>query len=336
MFDSPKDVFMMSMIVVRLAKASLAIAMCVCSAAAFSQAWPTKSIRFVVPFATGGTSEIVARSVAQELSTILGQTVFVENKPGGAGVIAMQEVAKAEPDGYTIIMGHVGTLAVNPYAMPKHPYDVNREFAPVILLARVPSIVAVTPETPVKSLKEFVALAKSKKDAMVYGSAGNGSSGHLAMEYLMAEAGIELTHVPYKGTGPMLQDMLGGRVQATFTGAPALMGQIKAGKLRALAVGSHDRMSALPDVPTVAESGYKDFETSQWYGILAPAKTPKAIIDKLAQATDQALKTNGITSRFQKDDARAGGGTPEQFAAFIKREQTTWQRIVKKTELKID
>jgi tripartite-type tricarboxylate transporter receptor subunit TctC len=306
------------------------------SANTLAQAWPTKSIRFVVPFAPGGTSEIVARSVAQELSTILGQTVFVENKPGGAGIIAMQDVQKAEPDGHTIIMGHVGTLAVNPYAMPKHPYDVNKEFAPVVLLARVPSIIAVTPETPVKNLKEFVALAKSKKDAMVYGSAGNGSSGHLAMEYFMAEAGIELTHVPYKGTGPMLQDMLGGRVQATFTGAPALMGQIKAGKLRALGVGSSDRMSALPDVPTVAESGYKDFETSQWYGILVPAKTPKAIIDKLAQATDQALKTSAITSRFQKDDARAGGGTPEQFAAFIKREQATWERIVKKTGLKID
>jgi tripartite-type tricarboxylate transporter receptor subunit TctC len=313
-----------------------AISFAAFTASASAQQWPTKSIRFVVPFAPGGTSEIVARSVAQELTTILGQTVFVENKPGGAGVIAMQEVMKAEPDGHTIIMGHVGTMAVNPYAMPKHPYDVNKEFAPVVLLARVPSIVAVTPETPVKNLKEFVALAKSKKDAMVYGSAGNGSSGHLAMEYFMAEAGIDLTHVPYKGTGPMLQDMLGGRVQATFTGAPALMPQIKAGKLRALAVGSNERMSALPDVPTVAESGYKDFETSQWYGIIVPAKTPKAIIDKLAQATTQALKTGVITERFQKDDARAGGGTPEQFAAFIKREQATWERIVKKTGLKID
>ncbi|TAG03398.1 MAG: tripartite tricarboxylate transporter substrate binding protein [Betaproteobacteria bacterium] len=306
------------------------------SVSANAQSWPSKSIRFVVPFATGGTSEIVARSVAQELSTLLGQTVFVENKPGGAGVIAMQEVMKAEPDGHTIIMGHVGTLAVNPYAMSKHPYDVNKEFAPVVLLARVPSIIAVTPDTPAKNLKEFVALAKSKKDAMVYGSAGNGSSGHLAMEYFMAEAGIDLTHVPYKGTGPMMQDMLGGRVQATFTGAPALMPQIKAGKLRALAVGSSERMSTLSDVPTVAESGYKDFETSQWYGILVPAKTPKAIIDKLAQATDQALKTSAITARFQKDDARAGGGTPEQFAAFVKREQVIWERIIKKTGLKID
>ncbi len=303
---------------------------------AHAQAWPTKSIRFVVPFAPGGTSEIVARAVAAELSTTLGQTVFVENKPGGAGVIAMTEVSKAEPDGHTIILGHVGTLAVNPYAMPKHPYDVNKEFAPVILLARVPSLLAVSPDVPAKTLQELVALAKAKPDTITYGSAGNGSSGHLAMEYFMADSGIKMIHVPYKGTGPMLQDILGGRVQATFTGAPALMGQISAGKLRALAVGSHERMASLPNVPTVAESGYKDFETSQWYGILVPAKTPKVIIDKLAAAADKALKTNAITSRFAKDDARAGGGTPEQFAAFIKKEQTTWKRIIERTGLKIE
>ena len=301
-----------------------------------AQQWPTKPIRFVVPFAPGGTSEIVARAVAQELSTTLGQTVFVENKPGGAGVIAMTEVSKSEPDGYTIILGHVGTLAVNPYAMPKHPYDVNKEFAPVILLARVPNVLAVSPDVPAKTLKEFVALAKAKPDTITYGSAGNGSSGHLAMEYFMTESGIKATHVPYKGTGPMLQDILGGRVQATFTGAPALMGQINAGKLRPLAVGSLERMASLPNVPTISESGYKDFETSQWYGILVPAKTPKAIIDKLNASADKALKSSGITAKFSKDDARAGGGTPEQFAAFIKSEQNTWKRIIEKTGLKIE
>ena len=303
--------------------------------AAQAQQWPTKPVRFVVPFAPGGTSEIVARAVAQELSTSIGQTVFVENKPGGAGVIAMQEVSKAEPDGHTLILGHVGTLAVNPYAMPKHPYDVNKEFAPVILLARVPNILAVAPNVPAKTLKEL-ALAKAKPDTLTYGSAGNGSSGHLAMEYFMAESGIKMIHVPYKGTGPMLQDILGGRVDATFTGAPALKGQIDAGKLRALAVGSLDRMTTLPSLPTVDESGYKDFETSQWYGILVPAKTPKAVIDMIATAADKALKSNGITSRFAKDDARAGGGTPEQFAAFIKKEQVTWKRIIEKTGLKIE
>ncbi|MFN3628912.1 MAG: Bug family tripartite tricarboxylate transporter substrate binding protein [Casimicrobiaceae bacterium] len=301
-----------------------------------AQSWPTKPVRFVVPFAPGGTSEIIARSVAQELSTILGQSVVVENKPGGAGVIAMQEVMRAEPDGHTIIMGHVGTMAVNPFAMPKHPYDVNREFAPVILLARVPNILAVIPEAPAKTLRELIDVAKKDRNALVYGSAGNGSSGHLAMEYFLSEAGIEMTHVPYKGTGPMLQDMLGGRVQVTFTGAPALIGQINAGKLRPLAVGSAERMTTLPNVPTLAESGFKDFETSQWYGILAPAKTPRAVIDRLNAATNQALKSNAILSRFGKDDAKVGGGTPEQFAAFIQREQATWARVVKKIGLKLD
>ena len=236
----------------------------------------------------------------------------------------------------TIILGHVGTLAVNPYAMPKHRYDVNKEFAPVILLARVPNVLAVSPDEPAKALKEFVALAKAKPDTITYGSAGNGSSGHLAMEYFMAESGIKATHVPYKGTGPMLQDILGGRVQATFTGAPALMGQISAGKLRPLAVGSHERMASLPNVPTISESGYKDFETSQWYGILAPAKIPKAIIDKLNAAANNALKSNAITAKFAKDDARAGGGNPDQFATFIKKEQVTWKRIIEKTGLKIE
>ena len=211
-------------------KRTLAVALCTL-AATFAQAqqWPTKLIRFVVPFAPGGTSEIVARAVAQELSTVLGQTVFVENKPGGAGVIAMQEVAKAEPDGHTLILGHVGTLAVNPFAMPKHPYDVRKEFAPVILLARVPNIFAVAPDVPAKTLRELVPLAKAKPDTLTYGSAGNGSSGHLAMEYFMAGSAIKIIHVPYKGT--MLQDIVGGRVSATFTEARALKGQI--GKLRA-------------------------------------------------------------------------------------------------------
>ncbi len=315
---------------------AVALSLVVGTAHAQATSWPTKPIRLVVPFAPGGTSEIVARAVAQELSSVLGQTVFVENKPGGAGVIAMQEVSKAAPDGHTLILGHVGTLAVNPYAMAKHPYDVNKEFAPVILLARVPNILAVTSGTPAKSVQELIALAKAKPDTLTYGSAGNGSSGHLAMEYFMAESGIRMVHVPYKGTGPMLQDILGGRVAATFTGAPALKGQIEAGKLRALAVGSHDRMMAFPNVPTVAETGAKDFETSQWYGILVPIKTPRDIIEKLAAATEKVLKSNGITSRFAKDDARVGGGSPEQFAAFIKKEQATWKRIIEKTNLKIE
>ncbi len=303
---------------------------------ASAQEWPTKPIRFVVPFAPGGSSEIVARSVAQELTKQLGQTVYVENKPGGAGTIAMQEVASAQADGYTIILGHVGTLAVNPYAMKKHPYDVNKAFMPVALLARVPNVFVINNEVPAKNFREFVAYAKDNPGKLNYGSAGNGSAGHLAFEYLKSVTGIFVVHVPYRGTGPQLQDLLGGRTEASSAGAPALLGHIKSGKLRAIAVGTPARIHSLPDVPTVAEMGYPGFETSQWYGVLAPAGTPKPIIDKMATEIGKALRSSTITQRFAQDDAVAGQGGPESFAAFIKKEQARWQQVVTRAGIVIE
>ena len=191
-------------------------------------AYPERSIRLVVPFATGGTSEIIARSIANSLSTSLGQSVYVDNKPGGAGNIAMEEVKRAKPDGYTLMLGHVGTLAVNPALFGKKlPYDPNTDFAPVTLVAKVPNVIAVSEKSPNKTLADFVADAKKKPGKINYGSAGNGSAGHLAMEYFSAEAGIDLVHVPYKGSGPMLTDLIGGQTQATFNGLPSLIGQIK-------------------------------------------------------------------------------------------------------------
>lgn len=304
--------------------------------AAVAQDWPVKPIRFVVPFAPGGTSEIVARSVAQELSKQLGQAVYVENKPGGAGTIAMQEVANAAPDGHTIILGHVGTLAVNPYAMKKHPYDVNKSFIPVSLLASVPNIFVINAEVPAKTFKEFVEYAKKNPGKLNYGSAGNGSAGHLAMEYLKAVTGLFVVHIPYRGTGPQLQDLLAGRTEASSAGAPALMPHIRSGKLRALAVGTPKRIPSLPDVPTVAELGYAGFETSQWYGILAPAGTPKAIVDRLAAEADKALRSSAVTQRFAADDASAGGGSPDAFAAFIRKEQERWRDVVKRASIVIE
>jgi tripartite-type tricarboxylate transporter receptor subunit TctC len=307
------------------------------SLAAFAQAYPSKPIRFVVPFAPGGTSEIVARSVAQELSTQMGTSVYVENKAGGASTIAMGEVAKAPPDGYTIILGHVGSLAVNPYAMARQPYDVNKDFIPVALLARVPNLFVVNAENvPAKNFKEFLALAKSKPGALNYGSAGNGSAGHLAFEYLKMVADIDLTHVPYRGTGPQLQDLLGGRLDAASAGLPALMPHIKSGKLRPIAVGTAKRIAALPDVPTVAELGYSDFETSQWYGVLVPAGTPREIVLKLNAEIGKALRSNAVTQRYATDNAEVSIGTPEDFAAFIGKEQARWEKVVKKSGLKIE
>lgn len=304
--------------------------------AAAAQEWPTKSVRFVVPFAPGGTSEIVARSVAQELSKQIGQTVYVENKPGGAGTIAMQDVAGAAPDGHTIILGHVGTLAVNPYAMKKHPYDVDKAFVPVALLARVPNLFVINSDVPAKNFKEFLELAKKNPGKLNYGSAGNGSAGHLAFEYLKSETGIFVVHVPYRGTGPQLQDLLAGRTEASSAGAPALMPHIKSGRLRPIAVGTTERIHSLPDVPTVAEMGYPGFETSQWYGVMAPAGTPRPIVEKMATEIAKALKSSAVTQRFAADDAVAGSGGPDAFAAFIKKEQARWQEVVKRAGIVIE
>ena len=299
-------------------------------------AWPTQSIRFVVPFAPGGTSEIVARTVANELSKQLGQTVFVDNKGGGAGIPAMQEVAKSKPDGHTIILGHVGSLAVNPYIFPNQPYDVNKDFIPVTMLAKVPNLFVVHPDVPVKDFKEFVAYAKKNPGKLNYGSAGNASAGHLAMEYLKLVTGMFMVHIPYRGTGPQLTDLLAGRTQASSAGLPAMLPHIRAGKLRAIAVGTAQRLSQLPDVPTVAEMGYKDFETSQWYGILAPAGTPRDIVKRLQEESLKALTSNAVTERFTADGAGGGGGPPEEFAAYIGQQQKIWSDIVKRASIKPD
>jgi tripartite-type tricarboxylate transporter receptor subunit TctC len=299
-------------------------------------AWPTRPVRFLVPFAPGGTSEIVARSVAAELTKQLGQSVFVENKPGGAGVVAMSEAAHAPADGHTIILGHVGTLAVNPYMLANQPYDVNRDFLPVTLLAKVPNVFVIHPDVPAKNFREFVAYVKANPGKLSYGSAGNASAGHLAMEYLKLVTGMFMTHIPYRGTGPQLTDLLAGRTQASSAGMPALGAHIRAGKLRAIAVGTQQRIQALPEVPTVQEMGYKDFETSQWYGILAPAGTPPEVVKKIQEESNKALRSSAVTERFATDNAVGGGGPPADFAAFIAREQKIWKDIVKRAQIKAD
>ena len=314
----------------------IAFAVMISSGAVLAE-YPEKSIRLVVPFATGGTSEIVARSIASGLSTSLGQSVYVDNKPGGAGNIAMEEVKRANPDGYTLMLGHVGTLAVNPALFGKKlPYDPNKDFAPVTLVAKVPNVIAVSEKSPNKTLADFVADAKKNPGKINYGSAGNGSAGHLAMEYFSSEAGIDLVHVPYKGSGPMLTDLIGGQIQATFNGLPSLMGQIKGGTLRPLAVGSADRSRVLPNVPTLSESGYKGFETSQWYGIIVPAGTPQPIIDKLQREIAKSLKSKEDSKKMLEDGAILVGDTPTQFSAFIKAEQIRWAKVIEKAKITID
>ncbi len=298
--------------------------------------WPRQSIRFVVPFAPGGTSEIVARTVAYELTRQLGQTVYIDNKGGGAGIPAMQDVAHAAPDGHTIILGHVGSLAVNPVIFPNQPFDVNKDFLPVTLLAKVPNLFVIHPDVPASNFNEFVAYVKKNPGKLNYGSAGNASAGHLAMEYLKLVTGMFMLHIPYRGTGPQLTDLLAGRTQASSAGLPALLPHIRSGKLRAIAVGTAQRLTQLPEVPTVAEMGYKDFETSQWYGILAPAGTPREVVKRLQEESLKALKSNSVTERFASDSAVGGGGPPEEFAAFIAQQQRVWKDIVIRAGIKPD
>lgn len=303
---------------------------------ALAQTYPTKPIRLVVPFAPGGSSSIVARLAAAEMTKGLGQQIVVENKPGGGGNVAMQEVAHAEPDGYTLIIGHIGSLAVNPYMYDKLPYDVDKDFAPVSLLAIVPAIFVVYVDVPAKNLRDFVALAKKQPGQLYYGSAGNGSAGHLAMEYLKQTTGIDLQHVPYKGTGPNITDLIAGRTQASSAGTPPLIPHVKSGKLRVIAVGASKRLHSLPDVATVAEQGYPGFETSQWYGLNAPAKTPDAIIQRLAAEAAKAAKSPLMLERLAVDDAEPVGSTPAEYAAFIKREQDRWSKVVRTAKIKAD
>jgi tripartite-type tricarboxylate transporter receptor subunit TctC len=290
-------------------------------------------VRFVVPFAPGGSSEIVARAAAGELSKTLGQSVFVENKPGASGNIAMAEVARAD-DQHTVILGHIGTLAVNPYMFDKLPYDPIKDFKPVSLLAKVPSLYVVDPDVPAKNLREFVALVKAKPGTMNYGSAGNGSAGHLAMEYLKMTASIFITHIPYKGTGPQLTDLLAGRLDAASVGAAAIIQHIKTGKLRCVATGSAQRIPQLPDVPTVAERGFPGFEMTQWYGMLAPASMPQTNVDKLAAETQKALRSQAAVDRLNQDAAIAVGGTPAEFVQFIAGEQRRWKQVVERAKIK--
>ena len=317
------------------ASGALALGGLLPAGASAQAAWPSKSVRFVVPFAPGGSSEIVARSTAAELGKTLGQSVYVDNKPGAAGNIAMGEVARSD-DQHTLILGHIGTLAVNPFIFDKLPYDANKDFKPVSLLAKVPSLYVVHPDVPAKNLKEFIAYAKKNPAKLSYGSAGNGSAGHLAFEYLKMTADIFMLHVPYRGTGPMMTDLLSGRLDAAAVGAAALLPFIKAGKVRCIATGSAKRLPQLPDVATVAEQGFPGFEMTQWYGMLAPANLAPANLDKLAAETAKAVKAPGSLERLNADAAEAIGGTPAQFAQFIASEQERWKKVLLRAKVKPD
>ena len=302
--------------------------------------YPTKPIRLVVPFTPGGSTDILARAVAQELTKAWGQAVVVDNVPGAGGAIGADKVAKAAPDGYTLLMGHIGTLAVNPSLnssfSPNLPYDPIKSFAPVAWVARVPNVLVVHPSVKATNVKELVALAKANPGRLNYGSGGNGSAANLATEYFKLQTNTSLLHIPYRGTAPAITDLLGGQIQVLFTGAPAVLGQIKNGQLRALAVSSPTRLTALPDLPTVAESGYTGFEADQWYGVVAPAGTPRDVVAKLNAQINLALNSPDMKTRLTSEGAIATPATPEAFGQLIVSELARWKPVIQSGRVKAD
>ncbi len=256
--------------------------------------------------------------------------------PGAGGGIGADKVAKAPADGYTLLMGHIGTLAVNPSLYPKLPYDPVKDFAPVAWVARVPNVLVIHPSVPAKSVKELVALAKARPGQLNYGSGGNGSAANLATEYFKLQTGTSLLHIPYRGTAPATTDLVGGQIQILFSGAPAMIGQIKSGQLRALAVSSPKRVDVLPDLPTVAESGFPGFEADQWYGLVAPAGTPRDIVLKLNAQINTALSSAELKTRLNNDGAIATPNTPEAFGQLIVSEIARWKPVIASGRIKLD
>jgi tripartite-type tricarboxylate transporter receptor subunit TctC len=292
--------------------------------AADPAAFPAKPVRLIVPFTPGGSTDILARAIGQKLSESWRQPVVIENRPGAGGAIGMELAAKAPADGTTMVMGHIGTLAANPALYRSLSYDPVRDFAPVTLVAMVPNVLVVGPAIPSRSVAEFVALAKSKPGKLDYGSGGNGSAAHLAMEYFKLKAGVDLQHVPYKGTAPALTDLLGGQIAVILTGLPPVLQHVKSGKLRILGVASRERLAAFPEIPTIAESGVPGFEATQWYGLLVPAATPKDIVAKIQRDTAAALRDPAVNERLASEGAEPVGNTPEQFGTFIRSEIELW------------
>jgi tripartite-type tricarboxylate transporter receptor subunit TctC len=303
---------------------------------ASAQGYPNRTIRLVVPFPAGGTTDILAREAAQKLTEVLGQAVVVDNRPGAAGNIGSDLVAKSAPDGYTLLMGTVGTHAINPSLYSKMPYDHVKDFAPVVLVAGVPNVLVVNPALPVKSVSDLIKLAKDKPGQINFASSGSGTSIHLSGELFKTMAGVDMTHVPYKGSSPALTDLIGGQVQIMFDNLPSALPQIKAGRLRAIAVTSLKRASVLPDIPTINESGLPGFEASSWFGVLAPAGTPAPIVLRINAEVNQWLQSAVAREKLLSQGAEAAGGSPEQFANHIRAETEKWAKVVKASGAKVD
>ena len=303
---------------------------------AFAQAWPAKPIRIVVPFPPGGGTDIIARETSQKVATATGWTFVIDNKPGAGGNLGVDAVAKAPADGYTLVLGQTSNLAINPTLYSKLPYNPQKDLAPIVVLAEAPLVMVASAKSPYKTIADVVAAAKAKPGQVNFASPGNGTVAHLTSELFQKAAGINTQHVPYKGANQALTDVISGTVELYMSSVPTLIGHIKQGKVRALAVTSAKRVDDLPDVPTINESGYKGFDATTWFGLLAPAGTPKDVVAKLNAEFNKALKLPDLSKRLSDEGADPVGGTPEQFAKLIADDIPRWGKIVKDSGAKVD
>jgi tripartite-type tricarboxylate transporter receptor subunit TctC len=306
------------------------------AAAAPADTFPSRSIRLVVPFPPAGATDILARAVANDLQKTWGQSVVVENRPGAGGNLGADQVAKANPDGYTLVMGTVGTHGINVSLYARMPYDAIRDFAPVTLVAAVPNLLVVHPSVPVTSVRELIDLARAQPGILNYASSGNGTSIHLSGELFKSMANVQITHVPFNGSGPAIGALVAGQVQAMFDNMPSALPQAKSGRLRPLAVTSAHRSPALPEIPTIAEAGLPGYDASSWFGVLAPAGTPRDIVAKLNAAIVRGLQSSETRDRLSGQGAEPVGDSPEHFAEFIRAEIAKWAGVVKAAGARVD
>ncbi len=294
-----------------------------------AQDFPNRAITLVIPFAPGGSTSIVGRGIADKMSELLGEKVVVDNRPGAGGTVGTRAVARSEPDGYTIVLGYTGTLAIGPSLYKKAGYDPRKDFAPIGVIGNAPNSLVVHPSFPAKTVAELIAYAKANPGKVNFGSAGAGTASHITGEYFARSAGISLVHIPYKGTGPALTDLLGGHILMAFAPIPASHPGVSAGLLRALAVTSTSRSGLLPDVPTMSEAGLPGFDASLYYGLAAPAGTPRAVIDKLNRTLRDALVSDEVKKQLAQDGTEITPGTPEDYADFIDKDEKKWAGLVK-------
>jgi tripartite-type tricarboxylate transporter receptor subunit TctC len=317
---------------VMLAGVTLAIV----SVSAFAQAWPTRPIRLIVPFAPGGGVSITARVIAPKLSEALGQTVIVENRGGAGGLIGVDLGAKAPPDGYTIVIGTIGNIAIAPHLQSKMPYDPQKDLVPISQLANALNVMVIHPSVKATTVKEFIALAKKEGSKMSFGSSGSGATDHLAGEVFNTLAGLQMTHIPYKGGGPAMIDLVGGQVQVVFATVSTAIGSIQGGRIRALGMTGNQRFERLPELPTIAEAGLVGFEVNNWYGLYAPTGTPKDIITRLNAEVVKTLAMPDVKSQLLDAGIIATSSSPEAFAAYTREETMRWGKVVKDAKIKSD